>query len=118
MYFSKMATINLRQSTLATAVGNGRKDRYSGKKAKLEDPRNNMVKPNKRPALGNITNNATATATRKQPSRAAKQVQCHYVNFSSLVANLTFACSSYLFLFHARAFLKMIAVLGKVSRSN
>lgn len=73
MYFSKMATINLRQSTLATAVGNGRKDRYSGKKAKLEDPRNNMVKPNKRPALGNITNNATATATRKQPSRAAKQ---------------------------------------------
>ena len=74
-----MSTINLRQSTLVTAIGNGRKDRLSGKKAKLEDARNNMVKPNKRPALGNITNNITAT--RRQPLRAAKQVKCHYANF-------------------------------------
>ena len=68
----KMSTINLRQSTLSTFVAaNNKNGRLSGKKSKLEDTRNNMVKPNKRAALGNITN---VGATRRQPSRAAKQV--------------------------------------------
>ena len=64
-----MSTINLRQSSLTATTANSKNDRLSGKKAKLEDARSNMVKPNKRAALGNITNNI-----RRQPSRAAKQV--------------------------------------------
>lgn len=68
-----MATVNLRQSTLA-AIINNKNDRLSGKKSKLQDTKNNMVKPSKRAALGTITNIA-ATRVRVQPSRAAKQVR-------------------------------------------
>eukprot|EP00795_Rhopilema_esculentum_P000843 gene843-10587_t len=74
-----MSTITLRQSSL-TAITNNRNERHSGKKSKLQDTKNNMVKPNKRAALGNITNVA---GTRKQPSRAAKQ----NVQINPLVTN-------------------------------
>ena len=73
-----MSTINHRQSTLTAIPAKSKNDRHSGKKAKLEDTRNNMVKPNKRAALGNITNNVNAT--RRQPSRAVKQVYCKNVH--------------------------------------
>lgn len=80
-----MSTMELRQSTLSSIVVNSKNDRLSGKKAKLEDSRNNMVKPNKRAALGNITNMA---ATRKQPSRAAKQVLLHNLGTLKLIFEL------------------------------